>query len=60
MSETKTEYVVQFRRTNENTWQDSGNWALKDNAAWHFEKETKRFPNFQHRMIRVTVLKESK
>ncbi len=60
MSETKTEYVVQFRRSESVEWQASHSWTTKENAETAYRKELARFPQMKHRLIRVTVLKASK
>lgn len=60
MSETKTEYVVEYRRSKELNWQESNRWPSKEKAEAQFRYEAIRFPQMQHRLIRLTVLKESK
>lgn len=60
MSETKAEYVAQYRRSSDVNWQESVSSDSKEIATRQFDYDSKRFPSMRHRLIRVTVLKESK
>ncbi len=62
MSETKTEYVVEYRRRGSLLWRcdHNGKFTDTDDARKKYERDAKEFPLLQHRLIRVTVLKESK
>lgn len=62
MSETKTEYVVEFKSRGDTfvSWRLSEVFTDKVAAEKKFEADRVRFPTLQHRLIRVTVLKESK
>ena len=56
----ETTFVVEYRRASDAEWRFSNQFDSKQGAEKHFEAEVKRFPNFQHRVIRVSVLKESR
>lgn len=60
MIETKTEYVAQYRRTYDVNWRESVSSDSKEIATRQFDYDSKRFPSIKHRLIRITVLKESK
>jgi len=60
MSETKTEYVVQFRRSKELNWQSCKPIKDKAEAERKYENDASEFHQLKHRLIRVTVLKETK
>ena len=62
MSETKTEYVVEYTRRGDKfvSWRVSESFSDKSAAEKKFDADKIRFPKLQHRLIRVTVLKESK
>ena len=62
MSETKTEYVVEFRRRSSPVWRCDLNAKFTDlmKAQEKYQRDAREFPGLQHRLIRVTVLKESK
>lgn len=60
MSETKTEYLVEFQRRGQKRWEFAFNSADKEKAEAMYSKDLKRFPQLKHRLIRITVLKESK
>jgi len=59
MSETKTEYRLEFRRKG-GDWRTSDIFTAKAKAEKEYANDRVRFPQYEHRLIRVTVLKESK
>lgn len=60
MSESKTEYVVEFRRASDVLWRESFRSTDKAKAEKQLASDRKRFLTFQLRLIQVKVLKEMK
>lgn len=58
MSESKTEYVVEFRRASDVLWRESFRSKDKAEAEKQLASDRKRFLTFQLRLIQVKVLKE--
>lgn len=60
MSETKTEYVVEFRRACDVLWRESFRSKDKGEAEKQLASDRKRFLTYQLRLIQVKVIKEMK
>lgn len=60
MSESKPEYVVEFRRASDVLWLESFRSKDKSKAEKQLASDRKRFLTFQLRLIQVKVLKEMK
>jgi hypothetical protein len=58
MSESKTEYVVEFRSASDVPWRESFRSKDKSEAEKQLASDRKRFLTFQLRLIQVKVLKE--
>lgn len=58
MSESKTEYVVEFRRASDVLWRESFRSKDKGEAEKQIASDRKRFLTFQLRLIQLKVLKE--
>lgn len=58
MSESKTEYVVEFRRAADVMWRESFRSKDKSQAEKQIASDRKRFLTFQLRLVQVKVLKE--
>jgi hypothetical protein len=56
----KTRFIVEYRRASDSAWRESMTFDDKTDAEKHFEQERKRFLTFQHRIVRVSVVKESR
>lgn len=60
MSESKPEYVVEFRRASDVLWRESFSSANKVEAEKQLASDRKRFLTFQLRLLQVKILKELK
>jgi hypothetical protein len=60
MSDSKPEYVVEFRRAADVLWRESFRSANKAEAEKQLASDRRRFLTFQLRLIQVKVLKELK
>jgi hypothetical protein len=58
MSETKTEYIVEFRRGSDVLWRESFRSKDKAEAEKQLASDRKRFLTYQLRLIQVKVIKE--
>lgn len=60
MSESKPEYVVEFRRASDVLWRESFRSADRAEAEKQLASDRKRFLTFQLRLLQVKILKELK
>jgi hypothetical protein len=58
MTETKTEYVVEFRRAADVLWRESFRSKDRAEAERQLLSDRKRFLTYQLRLIQVKVLKD--
>ncbi len=60
MIETKTEYVVEFRRAADVLWRESFRSKDRAEAERQLATDRKRFLTYQLRLIQVKVIKDMK
>jgi phage pi2 protein 07 len=60
MSETRTYFLVEYTRRDFVQWRSCDAIEDKSAAERKFKEDITRYPNLKHRMIRITVMRETK